>query len=101
MTEERVSKELLLNRLKRVEGQIRGIQKMIEEERGCENIITQLAAARSAIEGTGALLLNNYMKICFRNNNETNETDATDADNISSLARAIAVWGRVRMGEQG
>ena len=101
MTEERVSKELLLNRLKRVEGQIRGIQKMIEDERGCENIIMQLAAARSAIEGTGALLLNNYMKICFRNNNETSETDATDAANISSLARAIAVWGRVRMGEQG
>jgi DNA-binding FrmR family transcriptional regulator len=95
MTEEHVSQELLLNRLKRVEGQIRGIQKMVEDERGCENIIMQLAAARSAIEGIGALMLNNYMKICFRKDNET------DAANMNSLARAIAVWGRVRVGDKG
>ena len=51
MVDETVSREHLLKRLKRAEGQIRGIQKMIEDNRECESVITQLAAVRSAIEG--------------------------------------------------
>ena len=53
MAQEAVSKDLLVKRLKRIEGQIRGIQKMIEDGRDCEGIIMQLAAVRSAIEGVG------------------------------------------------
>ena len=93
MAEEVVSAETLVNRLKRIEGQVRGIQKMIESGRDCESIITQLGAVRSAIEGVGALLLRNYMKICF-----SQQTVAECAD-IESLARAIAIWGRVRVGD--
>ena len=92
VAEEAVSGETLVNRLKRIEGQVRGIQKMIEDGRDCESVITQLGAVRSAIEGVGALLLRNYMKICF-----SRETVAECAD-IESLARAIAIWGRVRFG---
>ena len=87
-----VSKEVLLNRLKRIEGQVRGIEKMIENSRDCESIITQLGAVRSAIDGVGALILRNYMKICF--NNET----ASECVDIESLARAISIWGRVHVG---
>jgi DNA-binding FrmR family transcriptional regulator len=93
MVEEPVSKETLVQRLKRAEGQIRGIQKMIEGGRPCEDVVTQLAAVRSAIEGTAALLLKNYMKICFEG-----ET-ATECVDVESLARAIAIWGRVHVGE--
>ena len=93
MTDEAVSKEVLLNRLKRVEGQVRGIEKMIEEGRECESIITQMGAVRSAIEGIGVLLLSNYTKICF--GNETPE--CTD---IESLRRAIAIWGRLHVGDK-
>lgn len=93
MAEEAVSKEILLNRLKRVEGQVRGIERMIEEGRDCESIITQLGAVRAAIEGVGGLLLRNYMQICF--NKKTPEC----AD-IESLARAIAIWGRVHIGDK-
>jgi DNA-binding FrmR family transcriptional regulator len=92
MVEETVSKETLKQRLKRAEGQIRGIQKMIESGRECEAIITQLAAVRSAVEGIAALLLKNYMKICFEG-----ETP-TECVNVESLARAIAIWGRVHTG---
>jgi DNA-binding FrmR family transcriptional regulator len=66
MAGEAISKEVLLKRLRRVEGQIRGIQKMTENQRECENVITQLPAVRSAIEGVGSLTPSNYMKICFR-----------------------------------
>jgi len=52
-----VSKELLLKRLRRIEGQVRGLQKMIDEGRDCESIMTQLVAVRAAIEGVGTLVL--------------------------------------------
>jgi DNA-binding FrmR family transcriptional regulator len=93
MAEEVISQEVLLKRLKRIEGQIRGIQKMIQDGRDCESLVTQLAAIRSAIEGVGALILNNYMRLCFREGAEK------DSAGVSSLARAIAIWGRVRVGD--
>ena len=93
MAEESVSKNVLINRLKRIEGQVRGIEKMIENGRNCESIITQLGAIRSAIEGVGALLLRNYMKICFK------DETAPESVDIESLARAIAIWGRVHTGD--
>jgi len=93
MVEEAVSKEISLKRPKRIEGQVRGIEKMIEDDRDCESVITQLGAVRSAIEGVGGLLLRNYMKICF--NKKTPECPA-----IESLAPAIAIWGRVHIGDK-
>jgi DNA-binding FrmR family transcriptional regulator len=93
MVEEPVSKESIKQRLNRAEGQVRGIQKMIEEGRPCEDIITQLAAVRSAIEGIAGILLKNYMRICFEG-----ETAAECVD-VESLARAIAIWGRVHVGD--
>lgn len=88
-----VSRELVIKRLKKVEGQIRGLQKMVAEERDCESIVTQLAAVRSAIDSAGALVMNNYMKLCFRQSNET------DKSALDSLARVVAIWGRVKIHE--
>jgi DNA-binding FrmR family transcriptional regulator len=93
MTQETVSKEMLLKRLRRIEGQIRGIQKMIEEGRDCESLITQLAAIRSAVEGVGSLMLNNYMKLCF------SKRSITGVESVDSLARAASIWGRVKVGD--
>jgi len=91
---EEVSQDLLLKRLRRIEGQIRGVQKMISESRDCESLVIQLAAIRSAVESAGALVLNNYMKLCFRKDTEG------EAASIDSLARSIAIWGRLRVGER-
>jgi len=87
-----VSKDRLLKRLKRLEGQLRGIQKMIAEDRDCVSIVMQLAAVRSGVEGVGALVLNNCMKLCFHKG-----ADATT--DIDSLSKAVAIWGRVRGGD--
>jgi DNA-binding FrmR family transcriptional regulator len=86
------SRETLLKRLRRIEGQIRGIHKMIESERDCVSVMMQLAAVRSGIEGIGALVLSNCMKDCLYKGSDA----ATDVD---SLARAVAIWGRVRGGD--
>ena len=88
-----VSREVVIKRLKKIEGQIRGLQKMVAEERDCESIVTQLAAVRSAIDSAGALVMNNYMKLCFRPNTEA------DVSALDSLARVVAIWGRVRIRE--
>lgn len=93
MAGETISKETLLKRLRRVEGQIRGIEGMIENGRECESVITQLAAVRSAIDGTAGLILKNYMKICFKGES------ATECVDVESLARAISIWGRVHVGD--
>ena len=94
MVKEEISKEAIVNRLRKIEGQTRGLQRMIEDGRDCESILTQLAAVRSAIESVGALVLNNYMKFCF------SQTDASKTDDIDSLARALAIWGRLSIGEE-
>ena len=57
-------RDQLVKRLKRLEGQIRGIKKMISEERDFVSIVVQLAAVRSGVEGGGTLELNNCMKPC-------------------------------------
>lgn len=51
----------IINRLKRAEGQLRGIQKMMEEEQECINIITQLSAVRSSINRTMGLVIANKL----------------------------------------
>jgi DNA-binding FrmR family transcriptional regulator len=94
MVKEEISKDILINRLKKIEGQARGIQKMIESGRDCEDILTQLVAIRSAVESVGMLVLQNFMHFCFTRR----EGDKESAD-INSLARALAIWGRVHIGE--
>jgi DNA-binding FrmR family transcriptional regulator len=87
-----ISKQTLVKRLRRIEGQIRGIEKMINEDRDCVDLIIQLAAVRSGIEGIGAIVLNNCMVLCL------NKDPNANAD-IGSLSKAISIWGRVRSGE--
>lgn len=55
----------LINRLRRVEGQARGLQRMIEEGRPCEEIFTQLAATKAALDRVGVLLISLKMRDCL------------------------------------
>lgn len=55
----KTDKKDILNRLKRAEGQLRGIQKMIEEEQECIDIVTQLTAVRSSINRTIGIVIGN------------------------------------------
>jgi DNA-binding FrmR family transcriptional regulator len=55
----------ITKRLRKVEGQIRGLQRMIEEERDCEAVITQLMAARAALDKIGVCIIDNYVEECL------------------------------------
>lgn len=52
-------------RLKRIEGQVKGIQKMVEEDKNCIDILTQVAAVRAAINRVGAIILEHHSKTCI------------------------------------
>lgn len=56
----------ILNRLKRTEGQLRGIQKMIEEEKSCSDVITQLSAVRSSVDRIMGLIVAENLKNCLQ-----------------------------------
>ena len=53
-----------LRRLRRIEGQIRGLQKMVEDERYCGEIITQVASVQAALRGVARELMRNHLKHC-------------------------------------
>ncbi|MGL6107045.1 metal-sensitive transcriptional regulator [Romboutsia sp.] len=57
-------KDALIKRLKRIEGQVKGVQKMVEDERYCMDILTQISAIRSATNKVGTIILENHMKGC-------------------------------------
>jgi len=59
-----MSTEEITTRLRRVEGQIRGLQRMVQEQRDCEAILTQLIAARAALDRVGLLIVNDYVEDC-------------------------------------
>ena len=64
----------LLTRLNRIEGQVRGIKAMVQDERYCPDILTQVSAVQSALNGFCKVLLSNHIKTCvvedIRNGNE-------------------------------
>ena len=57
-------KEANQNRLRRIEGQIRGLQKMVEEDRYCADIITQVASVQEALRGVARNLMKNHLHHC-------------------------------------
>ena len=60
---EEVSQDLV-NRLKRAEGQVRGITRMLEEQRPCVAVLEQLASVQAALRGVGKTVLRNYLERC-------------------------------------
>lgn len=59
-------KTALINRLKRVEGQVGGILNMVQDDRYCVDILTQLSAVKSALDGVAVQILSSHAKGCVR-----------------------------------
>lgn len=80
--------ESLVARLKRVEGQIRGIQRMLEEDRVCEDIVTQVMAARTALDQVSLLLLDHHVQRCLCSGNSPEES-------MRTMQNALKMWMRL------
>lgn len=84
LEQEKIKKNVL-SRMKRIEGQIRGIQRMIEEGKECEEILVQVRAVRSALQSANKQILRRYMLRCHV------ESQEAGADSGESLEKLISV----------
>jgi DNA-binding FrmR family transcriptional regulator len=66
-------KEKLRNRLRRIEGQVRGVQRMVDEEAYCIDVLTQIASVVSALEQVGVILLKDHVEHCVKESIEHGE----------------------------
>lgn len=73
----------LQNRLRRLEGQIRGIQRMLEDGRHCDDVLTQVMAVRSGVEQVGKLMLDHHIEHCVLAGSEV------DPGRIEELKKAL------------
>lgn len=77
------------NRLRRIEGQVRGILNMMEQEKECRDVVVQLSAIRSAVDRVIALVVAGNMEVCIRDELEKgNSTDQVIRDSIELLVKS-------------
>lgn len=81
-------KQALIKRLNRIEGQVKGVQKMIEDERYCVDILVQISAIRSAINKVGNIILENHIKGCVTNSIKKGDENEFE-ESISELMDII------------
>ena len=66
-----------LKRLRRIEGQVRGLQKMVESDRYCADIMMQISSVQEALRGVGRELMRNHLKHCASTAIRSSDADAT------------------------
>jgi DNA-binding FrmR family transcriptional regulator len=72
------TKDQLQTRLRRIEGQVRGVQKMVEEDRYCIDVLTQIAAVQAALDKVALGLLDDHARHCVIDAPESEKVDKTD-----------------------
>jgi CsoR family transcriptional regulator, copper-sensing transcriptional repressor len=73
------AKHAIVSRLRRIEGQVRGLQKMIDEERYCADVLMQLSSVQEALRGVGRALLHNHLRHCATEAIRSADPDKTEA----------------------
>jgi DNA-binding FrmR family transcriptional regulator len=81
-------KEAVLMRLRRIEGQVRGLQRMVETGAPCDEILTQVAAATSAMKKAGLVMVQGYMDECLEKS--AKEAGSKQKEPLKDFYRAIA-----------
>ncbi len=83
------TKEQLLGRLRRIEGQIRGIEAMVQDDRYCIDVLTQIAAARAALDKVALGLLDDHAHHCVVGA-KASERDEKTAELMAAVGRLLA-----------
>ena len=83
--------DAVIKRLKRIEGQVRGLMKMVEDDKSCEEILIQISSAKSALHKTGQVILEGHLHHCVLDGiREGNEEET-----IKKLSSAIEQFSRI------
>jgi CsoR family transcriptional regulator, copper-sensing transcriptional repressor len=80
------SKEQLINRLARVEGQVRGVARMVEDDRYCIDVLTQISAIQAALEKIALGLVDGHVRVCMR---DGGAAPADPEERVSELMGAV------------
>ena len=83
---ENTQAEVLL-RLRRIEGQVRGIQRMVEESRDCRDVVVQLAAVKASIASLNTLVAETYAQECLCNADQLNTSEVSQVLDLLKAAR--------------
>jgi len=83
-------KPALLKRMNRIEGQVRGVAKMVEEDRYCVDVLTQISAIQSALDALAMQLLENHTKGCVKSALKSGNGEAA----IDELMAVVKRFGR-------
>lgn len=86
-----VDDTVLVKRLNRIEGQIKGIKKMIEEGKACEDVLIQISAAKSALHKTGQVILEAHIQHCVLDA----VRDGDEEEALKKLSAAIEQFSRI------
>jgi CsoR family transcriptional regulator, copper-sensing transcriptional repressor len=82
-------KEALLKRLRRIEGQVRGIQQMIEDDRYCVDVVNQLQAISAASREVSLILLEDHLRGCVQSAIQENQGEAAIKEMVTVLGKAL------------
>lgn len=77
-----------MTRLRRIEGQVRGLQRMLTDGRECEDVLTQLMAVRSGLEQVSLLMLDHHVATCLL------KDCAVEPDRLDALRQTLHIWAR-------
>jgi CsoR family transcriptional regulator, copper-sensing transcriptional repressor len=84
-----MDKKELQDRLRRIEGQVRGLQRMVEEDQYCIDILTQVNSASAALRAVGLGLLDDHVRHCVRESIEQGD-EGEAGDKVEELLAAVA-----------
>ena len=88
-------KEALVKRLHRIEGQVRGIERMVEDDRYCIDILTQIAAATTALESLAYKILDGHVNHCVARALASGDPEVA-AEKSAELLQAVHRFARTR-----
>ena len=89
------NKESLVNRLHRIEGQVRGIERMVEEERYCIDVLTQISAVNTALESLALQILDDHVQHCVAGALASGDEQAAD-EKTRELLETVRRFTRTR-----
>ncbi|MDF2590658.1 MAG: metal-sensitive transcriptional regulator [Clostridia bacterium] len=94
MEENQITRDELLSRLKKIEGQVKGIQRMIEEEKCCTDVMVQISAIRSAINKVGGIMIEKYITECMQSGLKASIQHSEVDANVKSVIDTIVKYVR-------
>jgi DNA-binding FrmR family transcriptional regulator len=83
------NKKDLLDRLRRIEGQTRGLQRMVEEDQYCIDVLTQVNSVLAALKGVGMGLLDDHVRHCVRESIEQGSADEKVEELMAAVGRFV------------